>query len=234
MDWLQYGWPISRPPNWPDPVPTFSNHASAVNHPEQINAYINKELRRGAICGPFPTIPFESRIGVSPLSTREKKDSQDRRVLMDLSWPIDMSVNSGIAKDQFMGFYAKLTFPTVDTVARRIIELNKDVWLFKVDLASYFRQLPLDPADYSLLCFTWDGSIFFDVVSPQGLWSAPYFAQRTSNAVRYIHNQAGYFLFNYIDDFIGIENKDKINSSMQSLIGLLQQLGIREPEAKRV
>ena len=232
--WLTYGWPISRPPNIADPIPTFKNHSSALNYPQFIEECIKKERNRGAICGPFQEIPFSSRVGVSPLSTREKRETTDHRVLMDLSWPEGQSVNSGISKDQFMGFSAKLTFPTIDAIAKRVAELNGKAWLFKVDLASYFRQLPLDPGDYSLMCFTWQNSIYFDVVSPQGLQSAPYFAQHTSNAIKYIHNQANYFLFNYIDNFIGIETVDKIQSSCNSFVRLLTNLGVKESESKRV
>ena len=237
VDWLRYGWPVSRPPNWPDPIGTFANHGTAVNFPEDVEKYINKELDRGAISGPFDQIPFNtSRVGVSPLSTRPKKDSTERRILMDLSWPPGQSVNDGIGKDQFMGMKAKLSFPTVDAIAHRIVELGQEeqVCLFKIDLSGYFRQLPLDPADYSLLCFTWKGKIYFDVVSPMGLRSAPYFAQRTSDAVRYIHNQAGYFLFNYIDDLIGVEKISVIQHSFRLLRKTLKEIGLKEAENKRV
>ena len=44
VNWLRYGWPISRPPNWPDPIPTFNNHASAVRFPAEIEKYIGKEM----------------------------------------------------------------------------------------------------------------------------------------------------------------------------------------------
>ena len=234
ITWLKYGWPISRPPNIPDPVPVYENHASAVMHPDSIHKYLQKEMERGAICGPFKEVPFNSKVGVSPLSMRPKRDSQERRIITDLSWPEDNSVNDGIAKDQFMGFYAKLTFPSIDTIAKRVAEIGKDAKLFKVDLSSYFRQLPLNPGDYSLLCFTWEKMVYFDLVSPQGLRSAPYFAQRTSNAIRFVHNDAGYYLFNYIDDFIGIENSYNITQSFTSFTKLLQRLGVKESEEKRV
>ena len=232
--WLKFGWPISRPPNINDPTPTFRNHGTAEKYPEFIEKYIDKELKRGGICGPFDQVPFSRRVGVSPLSTRPKRDTEDRRVLMDLSWPEKSSVNFGIAKDQFMGFATKLTFPTIDIIARRIAESPEDMWLFKVDLSAYFRQLILDPGDYSLMCFCWNDQIYFDLVSPQGLRSAPYFAQRTSNGIRYIHNKKGYFLFNYIDDFIGAEVKQKIESSYEVMIDTLNKIGIRESKEKRI
>ena len=221
-----------------NPTPTFGNHASAENYPEDINTYIQKELSRGAVCGAFDEIPFlfTSRIGVSPLSTRPKKDSVEHRIIMDLSWPPGRSVNNGIAKDQFMGFHAKLSFPTIDAIVRRVVELGdqEPVYLFKVDLSAYFRQLPLDPGDYSLLCFVWNGKIYFDIVSPMGLHSAPYFAQCTSNAIRHMHNVMGYFLFNYIDDLIGIERNSKIEDSFDTLQRTLRDIGLKQSESKRV
>ena len=67
-----------------------------------------------------------------------------------------------------------------------------------------------------------------------GLRSAPYFAQRTSNAIRYIHNTMGYFLFNYIDDFIGIEVRQRIWNSFSTFTRTLRDLGVKESKEKRV
>ena len=135
-----------------------------------------------------------------------------------------------------MGFTDKLTFPTVDVIARRVAEFGTDqvVLLFKIDLSGYFRQLPLDPGDYSLMCFTWNDEVYFDVVLPMGLRSTPYFAQRVSNAIKYVHNSMGYFLFNYMDDFIGAEGAEKVNTSFTALQHTLRDVGIAEAKEKRV
>ena len=69
VTWLRYSWPISRPPNWPDPEPTFSNHDTAKQYPTDMNKYIAKQKRIGAVAGPFNHPPFHARLGVSPLST---------------------------------------------------------------------------------------------------------------------------------------------------------------------
>ena len=233
-EFMQFGWPVSRPPTWPDPVPTFSNHAGAVNWPSYMNKYIDKECKYNAIIGPFDGVPFSRRVGVSPLSTRAKRDSDDRRVIMDLSWPPGLSVNDGIAKNQFMGFACKLSFPTIDVIAERVFRLGPGAFLFKIDLSRFFRQIPLDPGDYSLMCFTWGGKIWFDRVSPMGLRSAPQFAQRISDALKYIHNMHGYFLFNYIDDFLGAEPESRIRCSFDAFIQLLDRLGVERSEDKTI
>ena len=187
-----------------------------------------------AVVGPFESVPFESRVGVSSLSTREKKDSDDQRVIMDLSWPPSRLVNDGIAKDQFMWMWAKLMFPTIDTMAYHVAELGVGARMFKVDLTRYFRQLPMDQFNYSLLCFTWNEKIYFDVITHMGLCSAPYVAQRTSNGIRYIHNSLGYFLFNYIDEFLGAEQKEKVWQSFHTFQHTIRDLGIQESESKCV
>ena len=154
---------------------------------------------------------------------------------MDLSWPPGgVSVNDGIAKDQFMGFHRVLKFPTIDIMAKRVFELGNTAQMFKVDLSRFFRQIPLDPGEYSLMCFTWGGKIWFDLVSPMGLRTAPAFAQRISDALKYIHNQMGFFLFNYIDDFLGAELPDQINSSFLAFKRTLRDLNVMQSTEKEV
>ena len=137
--------------------------------------------------GPFQKIPFAGNIGISPLSTRPKKGSDERRVILDLSFPIGEAVNDGIPKDTYMGFMATLRFPKTDDFATRIFYLGKGCYIFKIDLSRYFRQIPLDPRDYSLIGYVIDGDIYFDKVIPMGMRSASYIAQRITNAIAYIH-----------------------------------------------
>ena len=183
---------------------------------------------------PYDKIPFRSKIGISPLSTRPKKGTEDRRVILDLSFPVGDSVNDGIIKDQYMGMYAKLTFPKVDEFAFRIYTLGTNCVMFKVDLSHYFRQLPLDPGDYSLIGYIIDGKIYFDKVLPMGMRSAPYIAQRVTNAIAYIHRKLEFFLLNYVDDFVGAELKDRIWEAYQALTQLLQHLRVEISEDKLV
>ena len=101
--YLQYRWPLNRQEG---PVTqTFFNHPSAVRYPQQIWKYLNKEKQMGTLLGPYLTSPFpEQSTGVSPMSTRPKKDSKtSRRVIVDLSWPPGgQSVNALILKDTYI------------------------------------------------------------------------------------------------------------------------------------
>ena len=226
VEWLRYGWPAGRLPTLPDPKLATKNHTGATDHPAALRAYIAKEQSKGAVMGPYKNIPFNSKVGISPLSTRPKKQTTERRVILDLSFPIGDSVNDGMLKDDYLGFQAKLKFPKVDDLALRIYELGKNACLFKIDLSRYFRQLPLDPGDYSLIGYVIDDDIYFDKVLPMGMRTAPYIAQRVSNALTYIHRQMGYFLLNYVDDFVGAEIKNIIHKAYTFLTNLLRDLRV--------
>ena len=147
-------------PQWFETFPNMSDLRSGrnrakcglvLNDPiDWFKLRLNQPKSKNAIMGPYDKIPFSSasKVGISPLSTRPKRDSQDRRVILDLSFPSGESVNDGMTKDHYLGFEAKLTFPKVDELALRIHQLGEGCLMFKVDLSRYFRQLPLDPANY--------------------------------------------------------------------------------------
>ena len=169
IEWLKYGWPTGRLPTIQSPVVNRKNHKGATDYPEHLQAYIQKEARYGAVMGPFKKIPFKDKVGISPLSTRPKKGSKERRVILDLSFPMGQAVNDGIPGDTYMGIPVKLTFPKTDDFACRIYQLGPGCLMFKVDLSRYFRQIPLDPGDYSLIGYVINGDIYFDKVLPMGM-----------------------------------------------------------------
>ena len=226
VEWLRYGWPTGRLPTLAAPSLSTKNHKGATDYPQQMTKYIKKEAKYGAVIGPFKNIPFAGNIGISPLSSRPKKNSEDRRVILDLSFPIGEAVNDGIPKDTYLGFTAKLCFPKTDDFAIRIHHLGKGCYMFKMDLSRYFRQIPLDPGDYSLIGYVINREIYFDKVLPMGMRSAPFIAQRITNAIAYIHRQMHYFLLNYVDDFVGAELKNRIWKAYWALTNLLEELGV--------
>ena len=226
VEWMKYGWPTGRLPTLRDPIKTYKNHKGAIEHPRALEKYIQKENRNGAIIGPFEKIPFTAKVGISPISTRPKKNTTERRVIIDLSFPEGQAVNSGMIKDNYMGMEVKLSFPGTDQLALRIYRLGPKAHMYKIDLSRYFRQLDLDPGDYSLIGYMVEGKLYFDKVIPMGMRTAPYIAQRVTNALRHIHNIAGYFLLNYVDDFLGAELKHKAQEAFKALTQMLDRLRV--------
>ena len=60
--------------------------------------HIQKESRHGAVLGPFKSNPFQDSLIISPLNTVPKKDSYDKKIIMDLSYPKGNAVNDYIDK----------------------------------------------------------------------------------------------------------------------------------------
>ena len=88
--------------------------------PEQINNYLIKEASYQAFVGPFKDNLFNDRIALSPLNSVPQKDSGERRVIDDLSFPEGESVNFGILKDEYLGENNSVSYPKVDDLIHLI------------------------------------------------------------------------------------------------------------------
>ena len=94
---IEYGFPLDFNRQCPLKC-EGENHTSATEHPADIEAYIQEECQFNAILGPFPENPIKGGHS-SPFMTRHKPNSNCRRVIIDLSWPLGASVNAGMDKD---------------------------------------------------------------------------------------------------------------------------------------
>jgi hypothetical protein len=58
----------------------------AKNFPDKMEKYLKKECTYGAIIGPFFKNPFKTDMVISPLNAVPKKESEDRRIILYLSF----------------------------------------------------------------------------------------------------------------------------------------------------
>ena len=86
MDMLQYGFPVGFE-GGVRPRESLSNHSSAVKFPSDIKKFLEKECGLGAMLGLFQEPPFQGWDRVNPLMSRPKRDSSERRLILDLSFP---------------------------------------------------------------------------------------------------------------------------------------------------
>ena len=193
-----------------------------INH---LQDYVAKELSSHAIIGPFQCNPFNTSCVISPLLCVPKRDSSTPRVVHDLSFPDNCSVNSLIPKDVYLGEDFCLRLPGVDRLAEFIRYKGAGCHIFKLDLRRAYRQIPVDPADYHLLGFSVDEQFYFHLVMPFGLRSATMCCQRTTKAAVNILNSESILIDVYIDDFYGAETPDISPSSFSRVKELLQELG---------
>ena len=116
---LRFGWPGSYTAPSP-PTPSVSNHPSATNFAKDLDSFLEKEVRLGAMLGPFDAPPFSDWYQTSQLMTVEKKDSDKRRVIIDLSYPAGEAVNDGVLKNHFQGEPLTYKLPTITDLSDRI------------------------------------------------------------------------------------------------------------------
>ena len=118
-----------------------------------MTAYLQEELDNKAMLGPFKT-PSINNLHVSPFMTRDKSSSINRRVIIDLSWPLGHSVNSGVGGDCYLGTEFVLTYPSIDNITNEVLKLGKGCEIFKIDISRVFRHVPIDSGDLDLLVYT--------------------------------------------------------------------------------
>ena len=49
--------------------------------------YIEKELYKGSVMGPLDKIQFSSKVGIFLIRTRPQKNTDKRRIIVDISFP---------------------------------------------------------------------------------------------------------------------------------------------------
>lgn len=225
LDLIKYGFPLDIVPNYILGESSHDNHPTANQYPEDIDSYLETEIKHGAILGPFEYKPIKD-LHCSPMLTRPKPNSTNRRVIVDLSWPENLSVNANVESDVYLGTEFKLKFPTIDDIVQRIIDMKGNCLLFKVDLERAFRILKLDPKDIKHVGLKWNGKYYVDTAVPFGYRHGSVCCQRLTDAIRFIVNNHGYYVFNYIDDFIGLDQPAIVFKSYKFLVTLLAELGI--------
>ena len=240
---LRYGWPSSYTAPTP-PQPSFKNHASALNYPVAVENFLQKETSLNAMLGPFPAEPFFPWTQVSPLMTRPKKDvsveastgDPPRRVITNLSFPENASVNDGIARNFFQGENTAYSLPTVIDLANDVAQRGKGCLMWKTDLQRAYRQLRVDPLDYPLLAIQHKGATYLDICPSFGCRSSGTAQQRVSNAVCHLmRREHGADVRAYVDDFIGLNND--FNEAVRTFAGfesLCDQLGLKIAAEKSV
>ena len=227
---LEYGFPISYMlPLMP--LPAASNHGSATRFPSHVDHYITTELQYRTLCGPFHAPPFHP-FQTSALMTAPKKDSDKRRVILDLSFPQGFSVNSGIPRDSYLSSPYKLHLPSAQDLRHQITKTGQGCLLWSVDLKRSYRQLRVCPLDWPLLGFQWRGQFYFDTAVPFGIRWGAMFMQRTTEAASSIAAHEGISVIPYIDDLACAQKPHEAHGGMVRFKQLLTELGLEDEPRK--
>ena len=62
------------------------SHRGASDFPDDINSYLEKERKNSSITGPFKSKPLVSNLIIYSINSAPKKNTSERRVILNLSF----------------------------------------------------------------------------------------------------------------------------------------------------
>ena len=228
-DFLEFGFPLDFDKSVELNTNERRNHKGARDYPEFVDKYLCTEVGKSRIVGPFKSNPLSVAIMVSPLNSVPKRSSDERRVIVDLSWPLGQgSVNSGISKEFYLQEKIESHYASVEEICQMVMRIGPGAMIYKRDLRQAYRQFPVDPADYYLLGYFWNDVYYFDTVLAMGQRNAGVGCSRATNAVMFIHSKFGHHGTSYLDDLIGVSEPHLASDAYENLGGILRELGLVE------
>ena len=202
------------------------NHSSAEKFPDHINDYIKKELEQGTLMGPFNSVPFEFSHS-SPLMTRDKSTSESKRVITDLTFPPEASINAYIPKNTILGRTRPHHLPKSDDVIEQIDFEYRQYYLYTLDIANAYKNFPIDPMEWPLLTLIWNGQYYIENRLPFGARNSSVTMQSLALAILHIlkkHDIQGWM---YLDDLLVMsKGPEKAKRDVEIITKIFTELGL--------
>ena len=225
-----------------------------MQFPEHVDHYVEKEQSFGSLVGPFEpgSLPFP--FFRSPFGSVLKKLSKWRRTVTDCS-QLDAGINSFINPKRHRSAPWKLTLPNSMAIINDIIRVRarypgQRVFLWKVDMARWYRWIITDPKNVPYFAVQWRGKVYLDRCLSFGNSGSALAAQRFIWGVSWIYRtqippHAGSYNSGrdckcsshcdcgdnaskpYIDDVICASAEVLANDNFSSFLALADHLGLR-------
>lgn len=237
---IEFGFPLGLESD-PTLKSTLRNHGSSYQFYPWWDNFLIKEIEddeKMGVSGPFSSSPFSNPV-ISPLMTAPKKPNE-RRPVFDATFG-EFSLNNATPSDTYLGQPVIYTYPKIEDMRHLMVKCGRGSWLWKRDLSRYFLQIPLDPLEYSKVCFIWRCTMFFFIGLMFGLRHSGLQGQKITDGVSWIHRGLGrekfdepYNVVNYSDDLGGIETEEtRAIQSFNDMGNLLSELGLKESKSKQ-
>ena len=229
LDYVKYGIPIEyeKDIEWVD----CENWPSVEEHSEMVDSFIREHIEDGSIEGPF--FDTNSVIRCSPLGAFLKKGGEKVRVIHDLSWPPENSVNDLMDKEACRVKYVRV----LDAV--NLCSQFEEAWLGKSDLKDAYLQCPVREADRRYLGFLWStGGVQVKMryaSLPFGLRPSALKFTELGTALLYMCKKKGVSdqTISYLDDSLTIAGtKKECEDSLRTLVKTCEEAGFKVQKKK--
>lgn len=191
---------------------------------------IKKELTAGRVIGPFASAPWKYYRSSPVLTVAKKGNPGKRRIVHHLSHPRGNSVNDHII--EWPCILSRFT-----NAIKMVCKLGKGCHMAKLDIKSAYRLIPIRPADWPLLGFSWNNAFYFHTTLPFGLKSSCHLWERYSTAAQWIvkHILLIPMVIHYVDDyFLTSASAAECQDNMNRIQLLFTELGLTIATEKTV
>ena len=204
---------------------------SSREHPEVVQAYLDKERLAGRMLGPFtqgdlcalPALHI-NRFCVIP----KGHNSGKWRLITDLSHPPGSSVNDGIEPE-----ICSLNYISVDQVAETAASYPPGALLAKIDIESAYRLVSVHPHDRPLQPMEWEGQLYVDPMLPFGLRLAPKIFNALADGLEWhLRHQGICNIFHYLI-VVGPPHSSECAEALAIMTHACSTLGVPLAEHKR-
>ena len=232
IDYVRFGFPLGYmgPVSATDDTP---NHDTAAQYPQHVDTFITVESEAGALSGPYDAPPFTPWVHVSPIMSRPKAESDKRRIITDLTFPQQHSINAYIMKNSALGEVCEHSLPSVADLVTAIRDAGPGAHMFTIDIARAYKNFSSDPLDCPLLCIRWRDQYFIETSMPFGARASSCFMQRVANSITRILGKEGITAIMYLDDIVVVApDLDTATTHYDCVRALLAELGLPEAVEK--
>ena len=161
-----------------------------------------KEISLKRMLGPFDTPPFPDLM-CSPVGLVPKKDSQDMRMIMHLSYPYGESINDYIDPEK-----AATQYQQFDDAVLLVVQQGRFCWLAKGDVKSAFRVAPVCFRHIRCLGIKFDNQYFIDITLPFGSAISCAIFEEVATLIHWIFKQRTAIRFvHYLDDYLWVHRQ---------------------------
>ena len=204
------------------PSSPTNNHASAVCYPAVVEHSPTRSWRRALYWGHSRNPPFTPWFHVSPLMLRPKTNSDERRIIADLSCP-DGGINAH-------------NLPTTRN-ALELVNLYgiNNTYMSAIDISRVYRNFRTAPEDWPLLGIAYNGQYFVDLALPFGARMSSFYMQAAAHFIQKAAAGKGHKVVIYLDDILVVSgDEESARSAHVAVLQILTDLGLPVAEKKLV